>query len=294
MSGQPKQGIDYAGWSVDIFDGDEKIDKLMDAQGCTGFVIYFYLCQMAYKHDGYFYRWSYDNAATTARRVGGGVGSETVKNTVGLCLQIGLFNKPLFDRDGILTSKGIQRRYCAAVQKRRSKSVIKKYWLLNDEESKGLDKCADNDDLQQENIHLQTANGHSQTANDYKSKVKESKVNKTPYIPPQGETGFGDELQSAFESWIRYKIEKRQPYKQTGLKSLITEIRNNANRYGEKEVADLITQCMASNWQGIIFDRLKPAKAQQRGQAKRDPLERQSATMEDFERMKRYLDGGST
>ena len=27
MSGRPKQGIDYAGWSVDIFDGDKKIDK---------------------------------------------------------------------------------------------------------------------------------------------------------------------------------------------------------------------------------------------------------------------------
>lgn len=34
MSGRPKQGIDYAGWSVDIFDGDKKIDKLLDAKGC--------------------------------------------------------------------------------------------------------------------------------------------------------------------------------------------------------------------------------------------------------------------
>ena len=33
MAGRPKQGIDYSGWSVDIFDGDKKIDKLLDAKG---------------------------------------------------------------------------------------------------------------------------------------------------------------------------------------------------------------------------------------------------------------------
>lgn len=31
-----------------------------------------------------------------------------------------------------------------------------------------------------------------------------------PLYPPQGETGFGDDLQAAFESWIAYKTEKRQ------------------------------------------------------------------------------------
>ena len=32
MAGKPKQGIDFAGWSVNIFDGDTKIDKLLEAQ----------------------------------------------------------------------------------------------------------------------------------------------------------------------------------------------------------------------------------------------------------------------
>ena len=33
MAGKPKTGLDYAGWSVNLFDGDTKIDKLLDAQG---------------------------------------------------------------------------------------------------------------------------------------------------------------------------------------------------------------------------------------------------------------------
>ena len=177
MSGKPRNGLDYAGWSVNIFDGDTKIDKLLDSQGWIGFSIYFYLCQMAYKFDGYFYRWTYDDAATTARRMSGGVGSQAVINTVGLCLQIGLFDKPLFDRDGILTSRGIQRRFYAAIRDRRRKIVIADYWLLNDEESEGLVKCAANDNLPPANGHLPPANDDLPPANAPKSKVKESKVN---------------------------------------------------------------------------------------------------------------------
>ena len=95
----------------------------------------------------------------------------------------------------------------------------------------------------------------SVTTNEPHIKTIRQKTN-TP-LPPQGETGFGGDLQGAFESWLSYKAEKRQGYKPTGLKSLVTEIRNNVQKYGEAAVASLIRECMASNWQGIIFSRLK-------------------------------------
>lgn len=166
MSGKPKQGIEYAPWSTDIFENDTKIDELIDAQGWIGFSIYFYLCQKAYSSDGYFYRWSYANAPTTARRMGGGIGSETVKQTVALCLRIGLFEKDLFDRENVLTSRGIQRRYGTAIQKRRVKIVEEKYWLLDAAETAELN-------LQFANEHLRSANDVVQDEDAYKSKVKE-------------------------------------------------------------------------------------------------------------------------
>lgn len=131
MAGRPpKEGIDYSGWAVDIFDNDPKIDKLLDSQGAAGFLVYFYLCQRAYGSKGYYFSWSYDDAATTARKIGGGVGSETVKQAVGLCLQIGLFDKRLFDRDGILTSRGIQKRFWQVAKDRTCNTVNDDYWLL--------------------------------------------------------------------------------------------------------------------------------------------------------------------
>lgn len=92
-----------------------------------------------------------------------------------------------------------------------------------------------------------------------------------PLYPPQGETGFGDDLQAAFEAWIAYKTEKRQAYKPTGLKTLIGQIQRNAREHGEAAVADLIRDCMASNWQGIIWERLRqiPAGKPQSEQPKR-------------------------
>lgn len=174
MPRRPKQGIEFAGWSVDIFDGDTKVDKLLDAQGWVGFGIYFFLCQMAYKFDGYFYRWAYDDSASTARRMGGGIGSGTVEETVRYCLQIGLFDKRLFDRWNILTSKGIQRRFLAAIQGRRVKTVIADYWLLDSSESEGLDKCVSKDDLRPTNADLQGANSDLQPTNVPNSRVEES------------------------------------------------------------------------------------------------------------------------
>ncbi|HJA33240.1 MAG TPA: DUF4373 domain-containing protein, partial [Candidatus Mediterraneibacter merdigallinarum] len=174
MAGRPKQGIDYSGWSVDIFDGDKKIDKLLDAKGWKGFGIYFFLCQRAYKTNGYFYEWGYDDCATTARKMGGGINSGTVKETVDYCLQVDLFNKRLFDRWGVLTSRGIQRRFWTVLSERRSKIVYEEYWLLKPEECKGLVKVSLNSDVQPTNDDVQATNKDS-------SPIKKSKVNKSIY-----------------------------------------------------------------------------------------------------------------
>ena len=70
---------------------------------------------------------------------------------------------------------------------------------------------------------------------------------------------FSDRLQQKLQEWIRYKTERREPYKEQGLRSLLRQVENNAATYGEAAVCDLIDECMASNWKGIIFDRLKTA-----------------------------------
>lgn len=88
---------------------------------------------------------------------------------------------------------------------------------------------------------------------------------KGEHIPPTPLPGGSPALQDAFAAWIRYKHEKRQDYKPTGLQSLVTQVQKAAETYGEQAVIDLIGECMANNWQGIIFDRLKSGQAPRRG-----------------------------
>lgn len=156
MAGRPpKQGIEFSGWSTDVFE-DSKIDRLMDGQGLSGFVVYFYLCQRAYALHGYYLPWTGENAASAARRIGGGIRSKTVQDTVGLCLRIGLFDRMRYEEHGILTSRGLQRGFVPVLHKRRCKTVIAEYWLLDAEESAGavlVPKYGDRGDLQAANPH---------------------------------------------------------------------------------------------------------------------------------------------
>lgn len=176
MAGRPpKKGIDYSGWSVMIFDNDTKIDKLLDAHGWVGFGIYFYLCQRAYGSEGYYYEWCYDDCASTSRKMGGGIGAGTVREAVGYCLQIGLFDKGLFDRWGVLTSRGIQRRYWEVVKGRDVRSVISDYWLLQDGECKGLLKVPLNAGSPERNPDFPEGNAGSPERNPDFTAIKESK-----------------------------------------------------------------------------------------------------------------------
>jgi hypothetical protein len=206
--------------------------------------------------------------------MGGGIGSETVKQTVAVCLQIGLFDKRLFDLGGVLTSKGIQRRFAQAIQSRRCKTADKEFWLLGEAETRSYGIVLENSDLLPTNGDLQEANAYLQEANDPNSKVKESKVkdskgkesssaSKTRKPTPDqliSEQCFPPDLEAAVKDWVQYKIEKQQGYKETGLKNLLTQIKRNTEKYGEQKVTLLIRECMSNNWQGIIWDRFRTNK----------------------------------
>lgn len=192
MAGKARHKLDYAGWSVDIFDNDTKIDKLLDAQGWVGFSIYFYLCQRAFGSDGYFYRWGFDDCASTARRMGCGVGSGTINEVVSYCFQIGLFDRRLFDRWGVLTSKGIQRSYWTVAKTRRDRSVFKELWLLDKSECESIIFVPFNNDMSATNDHSQATNNDMSATNDIvveESRVEESRVGDVglePVNPTQG------------------------------------------------------------------------------------------------------------
>jgi len=99
-----------------------------------------------------------------------------------------------------------------------------------------------------------------------------------------------ERLQEKMEEWIAYKTERKEPYKEQGMKSLLRQVENNQLTYGEKAVYDLIDECMASGWKGIIFDRLKqkPVRQQQTGYGRRKEMVPGWMTDEGKNEMSKY------
>lgn len=71
------------------------------------------------------------------------------------------------------------------------------------------------------------------------------------------EHSFSEELRGKLVEWLQYKTERRESYKETGLKSLLRQVENNAKKYGDQEICDLIDLSMSGGWKGIAFDKLK-------------------------------------
>lgn len=66
---------------------------------------------------------------------------------------------------------------------------------------------------------------------------------------------FDDEqLNNAFNNWVKYKKEKRQAYKETGLLALVSRVQKNADKYGASKIVDAIEKSMSANYQGIVWD----------------------------------------
>ena len=104
-------------------------------------------------------------------------------------------------------------------------------------------------------------NGKANVSDADKNRKEREEDQNIPPKSPQGESEifenpFSAELREAFEDWIAYKREKRQTYKPRGYKSLVSQIQRYADQFGESETANAIRNSMASNYQGIVFDRI--------------------------------------
>lgn len=133
MGRPPKKGLNYSTWDVNVLETDPDIDKLIDSQGPAGFFVYFALCQRAYGGEGYYVPFERESASSLARRLGGGLSSCQVTGIVDRCLSIGLYDKDLWNRYGVLTSRAIQRRYLEGIQRRTGPiEIVQEYWLLKE------------------------------------------------------------------------------------------------------------------------------------------------------------------
>lgn len=145
-------------------------------------------------------------------------------------------------------------------------------------------------------------------ANDAKEKEKtkeKTKANTKESIPlnpppkPEANKSEPDEaaeldrlpvgLRGVMGEWLEYKRQRKEKYTPVGLTALISETINNAGKYGEAAVAQVIRTSMASGYKGIVFDRLQ----QQAGKGRKEmiPNRADQPSQWELDAVRRMMEG---
>lgn len=128
MARPKKSGLDY--FPLDCMAGiDDEIELVEAEYGLEGFAIFIKLLQKIYK-SGYYIEWTEKEQLQFSKRVNVDI------NRVNACIMTftkwGLMNKSIFEEYQVLTSKGIQKRFLLAIDKRTSCEMYKEYLLLEE------------------------------------------------------------------------------------------------------------------------------------------------------------------
>lgn len=177
MARPMKDGVDYFPLDVNL---DDKWELIEAEFGLKGFAIVVKLYQKIYS-IGYYCEWTNEVELLFSRKIGEGRGF--VSEIVAASIRRGIFDKKMYDKYHILTSKGIQKRYFEAISRRKNFQIETKYLLLNDDENPV------NVNINRVNVNINPEN----VCNNSQSKVKESKVKdiytgtSSRFVPPMKE-----------------------------------------------------------------------------------------------------------
>lgn len=126
MARPTKQGIDYFPLDTSF---DMKLELFIASSGAEGFGVLVVLWQMIYRDNGYFIK--YDDDLVLLLRKHTLSETETIVAVIENAINRGIFSKEKYDAHGVLTSRGIQRRYLIASRKKKTVIVSRKFLLVD-------------------------------------------------------------------------------------------------------------------------------------------------------------------
>lgn len=60
-------------------------------------------------------------------------------------------------------------------------------------------------------------------------------------------------VKAAMRKWLEYK---KHAYQEMGFKTLLTIVHNKTEKYGAEAVVELVDECIANSWKGLIWEKL--------------------------------------
>lgn len=161
-----KSGLDYFSLDVAL---DSKFELIEAEFGLTGFAVVVKILQYIYGGQGYYCEWTNEVALLFSRKLCLSDGGSVVSEIVSASIRRGMFDKDLYDKYQVLTSKGIQKRYFEAVSRRKEIEVKNSILLVN------VAQICPNVNIISENVNIKAENVNISK----QSKVKKSKEEKS-------------------------------------------------------------------------------------------------------------------
>ena len=126
MARPMKDGISYFSFDVDFLN-DIKVRKIKRKYGNDGVIVLISLLANVYRDRGYYMPWDEDTAFVVADEVN--VDEDVVASVVDKALEVGMFDQEMYDKHKILTSRGIQKRFLKAAERRKDVKLDKNYCI---------------------------------------------------------------------------------------------------------------------------------------------------------------------
>lgn len=168
MARPTKVGVDYFPLDCHM---EEKIRLIQAEFGLKGFAVVVKLYQKIYGELGYYCEWNEDSLLLfmSENGVSSRDGKNLIEEIVRACIRRNIFSEELFNKYGVLTSVGVQKRYLESVSRRESVELKKEYLLIS------VPKNTVNVVINSINANINSIN----VCNNPQSKVNKTKENKS-------------------------------------------------------------------------------------------------------------------
>ncbi|MCT8138620.1 DUF4373 domain-containing protein [Anaerobacillus sp. CMMVII] len=133
MARPQKNGLEY--FALDVVLSDE-VELIEAEHGLEGFAILIKMFQKIYS-QGYYYEWDEKQKILFSNKVSSD--RNLVVSVIEDCVRWGIFNKDLYEKYSILTSKRAQNHYITAIYKRVNVQMIEEYLLVDVSDKKNIE-----------------------------------------------------------------------------------------------------------------------------------------------------------
>lgn len=122
-------GLDYFPLDLNFYN-DDKVALIEAEFGIKGSTFIIKLLFKIYR-EGYYCSWDDDICMLFARQLGAEYTIELVCDLIKALIKRNFFDRTLYEKYKILTSKGIQRRYFEAVSRRKRVDIVEDFILVD-------------------------------------------------------------------------------------------------------------------------------------------------------------------